>query len=314
VSRSAGQAFFQELGHHLVESHITFLRHGVDLLHEIEVELDREGDEALCLIEFALLAPVRGNSGVIAEASRRDGLLHRAAEFQSLEFIQFGFFHILTSLFNRETALYSERLSNLSQNAPLGNSRSIHTSSPPALRAFVDIGVHQDGLVHVSALANTFIKDAHEVVKPGQIVKVKVMEVDVKRQRIALTMRLDDAPGASSRSGGAVATGAGANFLTVAGTLATSPWTTQVSLAANTVLTLDVDAQELGSLLDSVLEVVAPGGAVIASNDDDLRTFDSALAVRIPADGNYTIRITDFQQRTGANLFFLLKGSVVPAL
>lgn len=115
-------------------------------------------------------------------------------------------------------------------------------------------------------------------------------------------------------SGGFVATGAGANFLTVAGTLAASPWTTQVSLAANTILTLDVDAQELGSPLDSVLEVVGPGGAVIASNDDDLRTFDSALAVRIPADGNYTIRITDFQQRTGANLFFLLKGSVVPAL
>jgi len=62
-----------------------------------------------------------------------------------------------------------------------------------AFGAFVDIGVHQDGLVHVSALANTFIKDAHEVVKPGQIVKVKVIDVDQKRQRIALTMRLEDA-------------------------------------------------------------------------------------------------------------------------
>ena len=74
-----------------------------------------------------------------------------------------------------------------------------------AFGAFVDIGVHQDGLVHVSALANKFVKDPHEVVKPGQIVKVKVMDVDVKRQRISLTMRLDDAPGASSRSGGAAA-------------------------------------------------------------------------------------------------------------
>ncbi|NOU11622.1 MAG: S1 RNA-binding domain-containing protein, partial [Nitrospira sp.] len=54
-------------------------------------------------------------------------------------------------------------------------------------------GVHQDGLVHVSALANKFIKDPHEVVKPGQIVKVKVIDVDLKRQRIALTMRLEDA-------------------------------------------------------------------------------------------------------------------------
>ncbi|HSQ52350.1 MAG TPA: Tex family protein [Nitrospiraceae bacterium] len=63
-----------------------------------------------------------------------------------------------------------------------------------AFGAFVDIGVHQDGLVHVSALANKFIKDPHEVVKPGQIVKVKVLDVDVKRQRISLTMRLDEAP------------------------------------------------------------------------------------------------------------------------
>jgi uncharacterized protein len=72
-----------------------------------------------------------------------------------------------------------------------------------AFGAFVDIGVHQDGLVHVSALANKFVKDPHEVVKPGQIVKVKVMDVDVKRQRISLTMRLDDTPGTSSRSVGA---------------------------------------------------------------------------------------------------------------
>ena len=70
-----------------------------------------------------------------------------------------------------------------------------------AFGAFVDIGVHQDGLVHVSALANRFIKDPHEVVKPGQIVKVKVLDVDVKRQRISLTMRLDDAPGSASASG-----------------------------------------------------------------------------------------------------------------
>jgi uncharacterized protein len=69
-----------------------------------------------------------------------------------------------------------------------------------AFGAFVDIGVHQDGLVHVSALANKFVKDPHEIVKPGQIVKVKVMDVDVKRQRISLTMRLDDTPGTSSPS------------------------------------------------------------------------------------------------------------------
>ncbi len=61
-----------------------------------------------------------------------------------------------------------------------------------AFGAFVDIGVHQDGLVHISALSSTFVKDPHTVVKAGQIVKVKVLEVDAKRRRIALTMRLTD--------------------------------------------------------------------------------------------------------------------------
>lgn len=61
-----------------------------------------------------------------------------------------------------------------------------------AFGAFVDIGVHQDGLVHISALANSFVKDPHSVVKAGQVVKVKVLEIDEKRKRIALTMRLSD--------------------------------------------------------------------------------------------------------------------------
>jgi uncharacterized protein len=56
----------------------------------------------------------------------------------------------------------------------------------------VDIGVHQDGLIHISALSNQFVKDPHTVVKTGDVVKVKVMEVDLQRKRIALTMRLDD--------------------------------------------------------------------------------------------------------------------------
>ena len=64
-----------------------------------------------------------------------------------------------------------------------------------AFGAFVDIGVHQDGLVHISALSDTFVKDPHTVVKAGQVVKVKVLEVDEKRKRIALTMRMNDAPG-----------------------------------------------------------------------------------------------------------------------
>jgi uncharacterized protein len=60
--------------------------------------------------------------------------------------------------------------------------------------AFVDLGVHQDGLVHVSQLSHKFVNDAREVVKTGDIVKVKVMEVDVARKRIGLSMKLDAAP------------------------------------------------------------------------------------------------------------------------
>lgn len=66
--------------------------------------------------------------------------------------------------------------------------------------AFVDIGVHQDGLVHISALTDRFISDPREVVKAGDIVKVKVMEVDLQRKRIALSMRLNDEPGQDNRS------------------------------------------------------------------------------------------------------------------
>jgi protein Tex len=64
--------------------------------------------------------------------------------------------------------------------------------------AFVDLGVHQDGLIHVSQLSNKFVKDAREIVKTGEIVKVKVLEVDLARKRISLTMKLDSTPSAQS--------------------------------------------------------------------------------------------------------------------
>ncbi|MFP7364556.1 Tex family protein [Corynebacterium callunae] len=67
-----------------------------------------------------------------------------------------------------------------------------------AFGAFVDVGVHQDGLVHVSAMSDKFISDPHEVVRSGQVVKVKVMEVDVDRKRIGLSLRLNDEPGAAA--------------------------------------------------------------------------------------------------------------------
>src|SRR5262249_13777691 len=71
-----------------------------------------------------------------------------------------------------------------------------------AFGAFVDVGVHQDGLVHISAMSKTFIKDPREVVKPGDVVKVKVLEVEVARKRIALTLRRDDETGGKKEAKG----------------------------------------------------------------------------------------------------------------
>ncbi|MCK1818431.1 RNA-binding transcriptional accessory protein [Streptomyces sp. XM83C] len=70
-----------------------------------------------------------------------------------------------------------------------------------AFGAFVDVGVHQDGLVHVSAMSKSFVKDPREVVKPGDIVKVKVLDVDIPRKRISLTLRLDDEAAPAERTG-----------------------------------------------------------------------------------------------------------------
>ncbi|MFC3573916.1 Tex family protein [Streptomyces yaanensis] len=71
-----------------------------------------------------------------------------------------------------------------------------------AFGAFVDVGVHQDGLVHVSAMSRTFVKDPRDVVKPGDIVKVKVLDVDIPRKRISLTLRLDDEAAAQGQQQG----------------------------------------------------------------------------------------------------------------
>ncbi|MGW4033924.1 Tex family protein [Streptomyces sp. NPDC004838] len=71
-----------------------------------------------------------------------------------------------------------------------------------AFGAFVDIGVHQDGLVHVSAMSKTFVKDPRDVVKPGDVVKVKVLDIDIPRKRISLTLRLDDEATPRAQGGG----------------------------------------------------------------------------------------------------------------
>jgi uncharacterized protein len=70
-----------------------------------------------------------------------------------------------------------------------------------AFGAFVDVGVHQDGLVHVSAMSHNYVKDPRDVVKPGDIVRVKVLDIDIPRKRISLTLRLDDDPAQSATGG-----------------------------------------------------------------------------------------------------------------
>ncbi|GAA1133657.1 Tex family protein [Arthrobacter flavus] len=91
------------------------------------------------------------------------------------------------------TATFSEGVEKISDLKP-GMTLDGVVTNVAAFGAFVDVGVHQDGLVHISAMANRFISDPHEVVKSGQVVKVKVLEADPERKRIALTLRLDDEP------------------------------------------------------------------------------------------------------------------------
>ncbi|MEV6104808.1 Tex family protein [Streptomyces sp. NPDC051940] len=109
-----------------------------------------------------------------------------------------------------KTATFKDGVEKISDLAP-GMILEGVVTNVAAFGAFVDIGVHQDGLVHVSAMSRTFVKDPREVAKPGDIVKVKVLEVDVPRKRISLTLRLDDEPGkpAGQSGGGGARRGAG---------------------------------------------------------------------------------------------------------
>jgi uncharacterized protein len=95
-----------------------------------------------------------------------------------------------------KTAIFAEGIDNISD-LKSGMSLEGTVTNVAAFGAFVDIGVHQDGLVHVSQLADRFVKDPHEVVKAGDVVRVRVTEVDVPRKRIGLTMRKDNSAGLS---------------------------------------------------------------------------------------------------------------------
>ncbi|MFD6754197.1 MULTISPECIES: Tex family protein [Micromonospora] len=90
-----------------------------------------------------------------------------------------------------KTATFAEGVEKISDLTP-GMVLEGVVTNVAAFGAFVDVGVHQDGLVHVSAMSRTFVKDPHEVVKSGDVVRVKVLDVDVPRKRISLTLRLDD--------------------------------------------------------------------------------------------------------------------------
>ncbi|UTZ26502.1 RNA-binding transcriptional accessory protein [Vibrio campbellii] len=98
-----------------------------------------------------------------------------------------------------KTATFAEGVNSVSDLEP-GMILEGVVSNVANFGAFVDIGVHQDGLVHISALTDRFVSDPREVVKAGDIVKVKVMEVDVQRKRIGLSMRMNDEPGQDNRS------------------------------------------------------------------------------------------------------------------
>ncbi|MER7207638.1 Tex family protein [Streptosporangium sp. NPDC000239] len=101
-----------------------------------------------------------------------------------------------------KTATFKEGVEKLSDLKP-GMLLEGVVTNVAAFGAFVDVGVHQDGLVHVSALSRNFVKDPREVVKPGDIVRVKVLDVDIPRKRISLTLRLEDEPAQGPAKGGA---------------------------------------------------------------------------------------------------------------
>jgi uncharacterized protein len=170
--------------------------------------LDRSSvhPEAYPVVERILARISKGIVDVMGQSAMLKGL--SAADFTDEKFGVPTVRDILTELEKPgrdprpefKTATFQEGVESLSD-LKAGMVLEGVVTNVAAFGAFVDVGVHQDGLVHVSALANKFVKDPHEVVKPGQIVRVKVLEVDVKRQRISLTMRLDDTPGSTSTSG-----------------------------------------------------------------------------------------------------------------
>ena len=187
------------LGDKTFEQAAGFLR--ISSAHPEANPLDRSAvhPEAYPVVERILQRIGKGIGEVMGQASVLKGL--SAAEFTDERFGVPTVRDILAELEKPgrdprpefKTAAFREGIESLADLKPDMVLEGVVTNVA-AFGAFVDVGVHQDGLVHVSALANRLVRDTHEVVKPGQIVKVKVLEVDAKRQRISLTMRLGEAP------------------------------------------------------------------------------------------------------------------------
>ena len=201
------------LGEKTFEQAAGFLR-----IHNGDNPLDRSAvhPEAYPVVERMLARLGKGIGEVMGRPEALKGL--SPAEFTDEQFGLPTVRDILTELEKPgrdprpefRTAVFREGIESLTDLQP-GMVLEGVVTNVAAFGAFVDIGVHHDGLVHVSALANRFVKDPHEVVKPGQIVTVKVLDVDATRQRISLTMRLDDVtPDRAGLGSARMATQAGA--------------------------------------------------------------------------------------------------------
>ena len=163
--------------------------------------------EAYPVVEKIAATVGAGVGELIGDSTRLAQL--RPAEFADDEFGELTVADIIAELEKPgrdprpefRTASFKEGVTKVSDLQP-GMILEGTVTNVAAFGAFVDIGVHQDGLVHISAMSNKFVSDPHTVVRSGEIVKVKVLDVDVERQRIGLSLRLDDEPGAGGNKPG----------------------------------------------------------------------------------------------------------------
>lgn len=172
--------------------------------------------EAYPVVQKIAVAVGAGVEELIGDAARLAKL--QPAEFADEEFGELTIADIIAELEKPgrdprpefRTASFKEGVTKVADLQP-GMILEGTVTNVAAFGAFIDVGVHQDGLVHISAMSNKFVSDPHTVVRSGEIVKVKVIDVDVDRQRIGLSLRLDDEPGAGSNKSRANKPGGGSS-------------------------------------------------------------------------------------------------------